>query len=322
MSLAINVNSSGGRRNPEISICIPAYNRPAELREAVASALAQTVTDLEVVVTDDSDLHQDLTREFADDRLRYYANLEQLGMAANWQRALSLARGRFIGLLMDDDRLLPTFIERCLAAFVTDPAIGVVFTNHLFDDGAHVVPRASLISEGTYQHFLPLLLRYKPVAICATLMRREVWDQVLPVPDMHTADLALHIRAAQAGWSFHYIDAPLMIYRVNHAQLSGQIGFRDHGVALWRLFRFEEGSEEEVQRRRLFAEALLSSAAAHMQRGDFGRAKELAQEAAALGVRSSSELTRRARVISAISKSRFAMNCAARGFKLAKWARS
>jgi GT2 family glycosyltransferase len=276
------------------------------------------VTDLEVVVTDDSDRREDLTPEFADDRLRYYANSERLGMAANWQRALSLARGRFIGLLMDDDRLLPTFIERCLAAFAADPTIGVVFTNHFFDDGVRFAPRASLIGEGTYQHFLPLLLRYKPVAICATLMRREVWDEVLPVPDMHTADLALHIRAAQSGWAFHYIDEPLMVYRVNHGQLSGQIGFRDHGVALWRLFRFEEGSEEEVQRRHLFAEALLSSAAAHMQRGDFGRAKELAQEAAAVGVRSSSELTRRARVISAISKSRLAMNCAAKGFNLTR----
>ncbi len=301
---------------PEVSICVPACNRPEELRAAVASALGQTVTDLEVVVSDDSDRDQDLTAEIDDDRLRYYWNPERLGMAANWERAVSLARGRYIGLLMDDDRLLPPYLERCLAAFEIDDKVGVVFTNHFFDDGKRVTSRESLLREGTYTAFLPTLLRQKPVAICATLMRRNVWNEVLPVPDLHTADMAMHVKAAQAGWPFHYIDEPLMVYRTNHNQLSGDLSFRDHEVALWRQFRFAAGSDEEKLRCALFAEALLSSAAGRMQRGEYEHCEALASEARGLGL-PARELSRRARLVALIARSRLAMRSAATAFRSA-----
>jgi GT2 family glycosyltransferase len=315
MRNAPNAHAGSDKGAPEVSICIPAYNRPAELRASVASALGQTETDLEVIVTDDSDRDQDLTAEFGDDRLRYYSNPQRLGMAANWQRAISLARGRYIGLLMDDDRLLPTFLEHCLPAFAQDPQVGVVFTNHLFDDGAQVTQRPSLIAGGTYENFLPVLLQHKPVAICAALMRRDVWEEILPVPEIQTADMALHIKAAEAGWAFSYIDEPLMVYRIGHSQLSGQLQFREHEVELWRQFEFATGSAEEATRRCLFAEALLSSAAGQMQRGDFDRAKRLAGEAGRVGVRSS-QLSWRSRWVALIAKSQATMRFAAWGFRL------
>jgi len=302
-----------------VSICIPTYNRPVQLREAIASALAQTETDIEVIVTDDA-MRQDLASELSDRRLRYYVNERNLGMAGNWERALSLARGRFVGLLMDDDRLLPTFTERCLDVFAADPVVGAVFTNHYFDDGTRVVARERLLPEGTYPAFLPLIVRYKPVAICATLMRRELWAQVLPLPDIHTADLALQVRAAQAGCVFHYIDEPLMVYRVHENQLSGDPDFRSHAVALWRLFSFDTGSEEELLRRRLLAEALLSCAAAHIRRGEVAAARPLAWEAAGLGVRSS-ELAWRPRLVAEIAKSGVAMYGAGRALQAVDWGR-
>jgi GT2 family glycosyltransferase len=315
MRNAPNANAGTDKGAPEVSICIPAYNRPEELRTSVASALEQTSADLEVIVTDDSDGDQNLGAEFDDERLRYFSNPQRLGMAANWQRAISLARGRYVGLLMDDDRLLPTFLERCLPAFAQYPKVGVVFSNHLFDDGAHVTRRPSLIAGGTYENFLPVLLQHKPVAICAALMRREVWEEILPVPEIQTADMALHIKAAEAGWAFSYIDEPLMVYRIGHSQLSGKLQFREHEVELWRQFEFASGSAEESTRRGLFAEALLSSAAGQMQRGDFDRAKELAAEAGEVGVRPS-QLSWRSRWVALIARSRATMRFAAWGFRL------
>jgi GT2 family glycosyltransferase len=306
---------------PVVSICIPAHSRPRELREAVASVLAQTVSDLEVVVTDDSGRWQDLEREFSDNRLRYVLNPARLGMAGNWQQSLSLARGRFIGLLMDDDILLPTFVERCLSVFAADRTVGVVFTNHFFADGRSVVARDSLLPGGTYTQFLPLLIRHKPVAICATLMRRAVWDDVLPVPDMHTADLAMHMRAAQSGHVFHYIDDPLMVYRVHGGQLSGDARFRHHDLALWRAFRFEDGSEQEALRRQRLAEALLSSAASRMQTGEVALAAELAREASCLGV-PANLLTARARVVAVLARSRVAAFAAGQTFRISRRARA
>ena len=39
---------------PHVSVCIRAHSRTDALRSAIASALSQTYTDLEVVVSDDS----------------------------------------------------------------------------------------------------------------------------------------------------------------------------------------------------------------------------------------------------------------------------
>lgn len=296
---------------------MPTYSRPEGVHAAVASVLAQTFTDLEVIVTDDSEHSQDLARDFPDDRLRYFPNPERLGMAANWQRGLSLARGRYVGLLMDDDWLLPTYVERCLAVFEEEAATGVVFANHFFDEGGKLTPRRSVTPAGRHDHFLPLLLAHKPVAVSATLMRREVWDDVLPVPPIHTADMALHIRAAEAGWSFHYIDEPLMTYRLHETQLSRTLQFRDHEVELWRQFGFAPGSPEESLRRSLLAKALLSSAAGHMQRRDFEEARKLAEEAEALGL-GPAELSWRDRLVLAISKHRAMMRSAVLGFRVAR----
>lgn len=321
MRLIVDATPGAADASPLVSICIPAYRRPVELREAIASALAQTVQDIEVVVTDDGGNHQDVAVEFADPRLRYVLNESNLGMAGNWERALSLARGRYVMLLMDDDRLLPSFVERCLEAFGAEPAIDVVFTNHLFDDGQHVVERARLLPAGTYHAFLPHLLREIPVAICATLMGRTVWDKVLPLPDIHAADLALQIRAAQAGCVFHYIDESLMVYRVHSGQLSGELEFRDHYVKLWRLFAFEAGSEEEQLRRWRLAEALLSTTAAQIQRGEIDAARRSAAEAAELGVPSAS-LTPRARLVAMLARSKVGMRSGASVFRLLRFLRS
>jgi glycosyltransferase involved in cell wall biosynthesis len=299
---------------PKVSICVPAYNRPEGLRAAVASVLDQTVTDLEVVVSDDSDQPQDLASVFGDARVCYHWNQERRGMAGNWQNAINLARGEFIGLLMDDDKLLPGFVERCLAVFSDEPSVGVVFSNHLISDGTRTWARPSLLVGGSYDDFLPQLLHHEPVCVSSTLMRRTVWEDVLPVPQIHTADIVLQVRAAQAGNVFHYIDEPLMTYGVGHPQLSGEPVFRDHIVELWRELEFQPGSWEERHRQRQLALSLLSVAAGQIQIGNFDRAAAAAAEVSALGV-PTRELGRHARLIAMLTRSRLAMRAAALAFR-------
>ena len=61
--------------NPKVSVVIPTYNRAATVRKSIESVLAQTVTDLEVIVVDDgsSDDTGKILRETFGDRIRYYA---------------------------------------------------------------------------------------------------------------------------------------------------------------------------------------------------------------------------------------------------------
>lgn len=102
----------------KVSICIPTYNGAAYLREAIASATAQTFADFEILIVDDasSDDTLDIAGELAGDdpRIRIHRNAQRLGLAGNSNRCLELATGEWIKFLFQDDRLKPACVERLL----------------------------------------------------------------------------------------------------------------------------------------------------------------------------------------------------------------
>jgi glycosyltransferase involved in cell wall biosynthesis len=107
---------------PRVSVCIPTYNGQAYLGPAIESVLAQTLTDLEVVVIDDgsTDATPDVVARLRDPRLRYLRNERNLGPQGNWNRCLEEARGRYFKLLPHDDLLRPTCLERQVAVLEAD----------------------------------------------------------------------------------------------------------------------------------------------------------------------------------------------------------
>ena len=97
---------------PLVSLCLPTYRRERYLGRTIASALAQTESDFEIVVVDDCspDASAAVVERFADPRVRYVRNRENLGVPENLNRAFSLARGEFLLLLEDHDLLAPAFL--------------------------------------------------------------------------------------------------------------------------------------------------------------------------------------------------------------------
>lgn len=94
-----------GTRAPYFSICIPAYEDAAAVRRAVESLLGQDMPDWECVIGDDSPTGAvaAVVRSMADPRLRYSRTRPPLGAPRNWNRVLSLATGRVVSLLHQDD---------------------------------------------------------------------------------------------------------------------------------------------------------------------------------------------------------------------------
>jgi glycosyltransferase involved in cell wall biosynthesis len=99
-----------------VTIAIPTYDRLEYLKEAVASARAQTYCDIEVLIGDDGT--SKAIKAWAesvtsiDSRVRYQRNERKLGLAGNWNTLADAARGEFIVIIGDDDRLLPNFVEK------------------------------------------------------------------------------------------------------------------------------------------------------------------------------------------------------------------
>jgi glycosyltransferase involved in cell wall biosynthesis len=99
---------------PRVSICIPAYNHARFLGRALESALAQTETDVEVIVIDDCSTDDTLAiaAAYGDPRLRVEKNERRLGELGNVHRFFKIARGKYIKFLHDDDVLYPEAVGR------------------------------------------------------------------------------------------------------------------------------------------------------------------------------------------------------------------
>jgi len=102
----------------KVSVVIPTYRRPAWVRRAAESALAQTVGDLEVIVVpaaEDPETEEAL-RRIEDERLRVAEFVRPLGASEARNVGVRAARGDWIAFLDDDDFWLPHKLERQLAA--------------------------------------------------------------------------------------------------------------------------------------------------------------------------------------------------------------
>lgn len=103
---------------PKFTIAIPTYKRPKLLKEALDSALNQTICiDYEVIVVDNNPERgcdtEKLMNSYNDTKLSYFKNSENLQMAGNWNRCFELANGNYVVMLHDDDILLRNFLEEC-----------------------------------------------------------------------------------------------------------------------------------------------------------------------------------------------------------------
>ncbi|MBK7345374.1 MAG: glycosyltransferase family 2 protein [Chitinophagaceae bacterium] len=91
---------------PFISICIPAYKRVDYLKRLLLSIRQQTYSNFEVIITDDSDDEsvEKLIKECnIKQTVSYCRNSPALGTPANWNLALSKAKGEWIKIMHDDD---------------------------------------------------------------------------------------------------------------------------------------------------------------------------------------------------------------------------
>lgn len=105
-----------GSRSPLVSIIIPCYNYGEFVAEAVDSALNQTLSDIEVIIVDDgsTDLR---TKQILDTFSRLKTSILRshnrgVSGARNW--GILHAKGKYICCLDADDKLHPTYLEKCV----------------------------------------------------------------------------------------------------------------------------------------------------------------------------------------------------------------
>lgn len=131
---------------PKVSILIPAF-KPKWLDVAMASALSQTCSDVEVIVGDDSQgsVVESIVRKWDVPQLRYFRNPTRGTNQSNLLNLIRVARGDYVKFLFDDDLLLPRSVEVLLQACEETGADMAIHNRHFIDENGVVLLSPALI---------------------------------------------------------------------------------------------------------------------------------------------------------------------------------
>jgi glycosyltransferase involved in cell wall biosynthesis len=105
--------------NPLITLCVFTYNGEAFVKEAVESALNQTYSQLQIIISDDNSLDNtfNITEKIVGNyngkhQVLLNRNQVNLGIREHFNKVISLAKGEYIVLLAGDDIAKPDRVER------------------------------------------------------------------------------------------------------------------------------------------------------------------------------------------------------------------
>ncbi|MCT7489216.1 glycosyltransferase [Aliarcobacter cryaerophilus] len=121
---------------PLVTIAIPTYNRPNELKKAIESAINQTYENLEIFISDNCSTDEkveQLCNEYLnkDKRIRYVRQIENKGPLFNYNYLLENANGKYHIYLADDDWLSENYISECIN-ILENSDYSIVFGNMKF----------------------------------------------------------------------------------------------------------------------------------------------------------------------------------------------
>jgi glycosyltransferase involved in cell wall biosynthesis len=205
---------------PRVSIGLPVYNGERFLAGAIASILAQTYTDFELIICDNAstDRTGEICRGFAskDPRVRYDRQSRNLGATANFNRCFELASGAYFKWAADDDLLEPRFLEACVQALDNDP--GAVLSQSLVkvvDEADRLVEIYDHSAYGTSSPHPSERLSGRLRGTCLEVfgvIRSEVLRESALIQSYIGSDRALLVDLALRG-RFALVPEPLFINR-------------------------------------------------------------------------------------------------------------
>lgn len=241
---------------PKVSICVPAYGNAAGISRLLASVKAQSFTDYEVILTDDSP--DDSVKKAAESceiaGLFYHKNERRLGATANWNAAVRRAKGEYIKIMHHDDWFAEAdSLERFVAMLDENPEADLAFCGTwqvtLGEDGEEIDRFSRHISD---EHREMIAKEWRSLffggyigAPSATIYRNVGIDYEEQLKWL--VDVEFYMRVLQRNPKFVCTNDPLICIGISRTQLTescrgdGALNIFEYGF-LYREFQLEENS--------------------------------------------------------------------------------
>lgn len=170
--------------NKTVSVIIPVYNASKYLSETMDSALKQTYQDVEIVLVDDCST--DNSKEIIESYLKKYDNIvyhlqeQNAGAAVARNKALNLAKGRYVAFLDSDDLWYSEKIEKQIDIMSKNEGIAFSYTAYemIDDDGKLIKEKTKVLKRTEYKHLLKKTMISTPTVM---LDRRLTSELMIPL---------------------------------------------------------------------------------------------------------------------------------------------
>jgi glycosyltransferase involved in cell wall biosynthesis len=215
-----------------VSVVMPSYQKARFIGDAIDSVLAQTYPRIELIVVDGS---TDDTPRILDE---YGSRItviraEPRGISAARNVGIRAATGTYVAFLDADDTWVPSKIEKQIARFERDPAVGLVCSDASFRDETGVRPgRAFAGAAPCAGMVFPVIFADSFLGTLTVVVRRECFTDVGMFDEAITAseDHDMWLRISRK-WAVDFVDEPLAEYRYSPDQASADRRRTLYGVA-------------------------------------------------------------------------------------------
>jgi glycosyltransferase involved in cell wall biosynthesis len=172
--------------HPIISVLLPVYNGSAYLQATLDSISSQTLKMFELIVVDDgsSDTSSDILAKWKENQdfpVQHLRKPLNFGVCAALIDASTLARGKYVAQIGQDDVWLPSHLETLEAAMETHPGASAVFSRVAYVNGQSERIDAAVFNHDWVANALPEQLFARLMSgnlLCApaSMFRRDFFD--------------------------------------------------------------------------------------------------------------------------------------------------
>lgn len=227
---------------PRISVIMPTFNSSRYISEAVDSVLAQSETDVELLIVDggSKDRTVEIIRSYEarDSRVRYVPNPDDKGPAHARATGIRASSGRFIAFLDADDLWLPSKLAEQVG-FMESAGVDFSYTYYsgMSADGTQVMcPHSAYASYSFWK-----MMASRGIGTLTVILRRDLLseDVLAHQKKSHGEELLWWLLILRKGHVARLYPKDLARYRDTEGSLST---FRwRHQSTVWDTYRNEMG---------------------------------------------------------------------------------
>lgn len=219
-----------------VTVIIPNYNHAKYLKERVDSVLYQTFQDFEIIIFDDASFDDSVAilNEYKNHPKVSQFIINEINSGspfAQWEKGITLAKGKYIWIAETDDFAENTFLEKTVEVLNQDERLGLVYTDSkIIDENGNEISywseyknsffktnkwSSDYVISGREEILDYLLYKVTINNVSAVLFRKQVLEEVdfkKLMTYRNVGDLFVYLSICLKN-EINYIKTPLNNYR-------------------------------------------------------------------------------------------------------------